>query len=77
MVAIVFATSMFSMATTGVAIFRRKADLERPISIVGSEGMMITTVCKKLFFFFFFFFFHFRKKGTEIVRNTDLSILKK
>ncbi|KAF8804295.1 hypothetical protein BYT27DRAFT_6700590 [Phlegmacium glaucopus] len=41
MVAIVFAT--FSMASTVVAIFRHKADLERPISNVGIEGMMVIT----------------------------------
>ena len=58
MVAIVFAT--FSMVATVVAIFRHKADLERPISNVGFEGMMIITVCERLFF-------HFRKKTTEIL----------
>jgi hypothetical protein len=41
--AILFA--VFSMAATVVAIFRHKADLERPIShIVGIEGMMVITV---------------------------------
>ena len=42
MVAILFAA--FSMAATGLAIFRHKADLERPISHVGIEGMMVITV---------------------------------
>ena len=43
MVAILFA--VFSMEATVVAIFRHKADLERPIShIVGIEGMMANTV---------------------------------
>ena len=48
-VAIVFAT--FSMAATLVAIFRYKADLERPISNVGIEGMMVITVCETTFYF--------------------------
>jgi hypothetical protein len=39
MVAILFAA--FSMAATVVAIFKHKADLERPISHVGIEGMMV------------------------------------
>ena len=39
MVAILFAA--FSMAATGLAIFRHKADLERPISHV---GVMVITV---------------------------------
>jgi amino acid transporter len=56
MVAILFAA--FSMAATVVAIFRYKADLDRPIShIVGIEGMMVITVLVVIFFFFFFFFF--------------------
>ena len=42
MVAILFAA--FSMAATVVAIFRHKADLERPMSHVGIEGMMVITV---------------------------------
>jgi hypothetical protein len=42
MVAILFAA--FSMAATVVAIFRHKADLERPISQIGIEGMMVITV---------------------------------
>jgi hypothetical protein len=42
MVAILFAA--FSMAATVVAIFRHKADLERPISHVGIEGMMVISV---------------------------------
>jgi hypothetical protein len=43
MVAILFAA--FSMAATVVAIFRHKADLERPIShVVCIEGMMVITV---------------------------------
>ena len=46
MVAILFAA--FSMASTVVAIFRHKADLERPISHVGIEGMMVITVCDAL-----------------------------
>jgi hypothetical protein len=40
MVAILFAA--FSMVATVVAIFRHKADLERPISHI--EGMMVITV---------------------------------
>ena len=43
MVAVLFAA--FSMAATVVAIFRHKADLERPISHVGIGGMMLITVC--------------------------------
>ena len=43
MVAVLFAA--FSMAATVVAIFRHKADLERPMSHVGIEGMMVITVC--------------------------------
>ena len=43
MVAILFAA--FSMAATVVAIFRHKADLERPLSHVGIEGMMVISVC--------------------------------
>ncbi|KAF8165963.1 hypothetical protein B0H34DRAFT_648053 [Crassisporium funariophilum] len=39
MVAILFAS--FSMAATVVAIFRHKADLERPASHVGVEGLMM------------------------------------
>ncbi|KAF8179221.1 hypothetical protein BJ912DRAFT_855727, partial [Pholiota molesta] len=39
MVAVVFAT--FSLVATGVAILRHKADLERPISHVGIEGLMV------------------------------------
>jgi hypothetical protein len=63
MVAILFAA--FSMAAMVVAIFRHKADLERPIShIVGIEGMMVITVrdfaskrrielmCHRFLFFF-------------------------
>ena len=42
MVAILFAT--FSMAATGLALYRHKANLERPISHVGIEGMMVITV---------------------------------
>ena len=42
MVAILFAA--FSMAATGLAIFKHKTDLERPISHVGIEGMMVITV---------------------------------
>ena len=42
MVAILFAA--FSMAATIVAIFRHEADLERPLSHVGIEGMVIS-VC--------------------------------
>lgn len=42
MVAILFAA--FSMAATVVAIFRHKADLERPLSHVGIEGMMVISV---------------------------------
>ena len=50
MVAILLAA--FSMAATVVAIFRHKADLERPISHVGIEGMMVITVRVMCFFFF-------------------------
>ncbi|KAF9476779.1 hypothetical protein BDN70DRAFT_949891 [Pholiota conissans] len=39
MVAVVFAT--FSLVATGVAILRHKTDLERPISLVGIEGLMV------------------------------------
>ena len=42
MVAILCAA--FSMAATVVAIFRHKADLERPISHMGVEGMMVISV---------------------------------
>ena len=42
MVVILFAA--FSMAATIVAIFRHEADLERPLSHVGIEGMVIS-VC--------------------------------
>ena len=42
MVAILFAA--LSMAATGLAIFRHKADLEHPISHVGIEGVMVITV---------------------------------
>jgi hypothetical protein len=48
MVAILFAA--FSMAATVVAIFRHKADLERPISHIGIEGMMVISV--RIFFIF-------------------------
>jgi hypothetical protein len=44
MVAVVFAT--FSLVATGVAILRHKADLERPISHVGIEGLMVISVRK-------------------------------
>ena len=43
MVVILFAA--FSMAATIVAIFRHEADLERPLSHVGIEGMMMISVC--------------------------------
>ncbi|KAF8967511.1 hypothetical protein BDZ97DRAFT_1755936 [Flammula alnicola] len=39
MVAVIFAA--FSMVATGVAILRHKADMERPISHVGIEGLMV------------------------------------
>ena len=42
MVAILFAA--FSMASTVLVIFRYKADLERPISHIGIEGMMVISV---------------------------------
>ena len=42
MVAVLFAA--FSMAATGVAVLRHKADLERPISHVGVEGLMVISV---------------------------------
>ena len=54
MVAIVFAT--FSMAATVVAIFRHKADLERPISYTGIEGIAVITVRRLLMTLFFFSF---------------------
>ena len=41
-VAILFAA--FSMAATVLAIFKHKADLERPISHVGVEGRMVISV---------------------------------
>ena len=50
MVAILFAA--FSMAATVVAIFKHKADLERPISHIGIEGMMVITVRQMVFSFF-------------------------
>ena len=64
MVAILLAA--FSMAATVVAIFGFKADLERPISHLGVEGMMVITVrgdlirseaiwkTESIIFFFFF-----------------------
>ena len=63
MVGLLFAA--FSMAATVVAIFRFKSDLERPISHIGIEGMMVISVCVALVFAFvptcfinlFFFFF--------------------
>ena len=42
MVAILFAA--FSMATTVVYVFKHKADLERPISLVGVQDMIVITV---------------------------------
>ncbi|KIM38706.1 hypothetical protein M413DRAFT_29942 [Hebeloma cylindrosporum] len=39
MVAVLFAA--FSMAATGVAVLRHKADLERPVPHVGVEGLMV------------------------------------
>lgn len=41
-VAILFAS--FSMASTVVALFRYKADLERPVSHIGGEGLMMLSV---------------------------------
>ena len=42
MVAVLFAA--FSMAATGVAVLRHKADLERPVPHVGVEGLMVISV---------------------------------
>jgi hypothetical protein len=49
MVAVLFAA--FSMAATGVAVLRHKADLERPVPHVGVEGLMVISV--RLLFLWF------------------------
>ena len=44
MVAILFAA--FAMAATGVAVLRHKAELGRPVSHVGVEGVVGVSVCR-------------------------------
>ena len=48
MVAILFAA--FALAATGVAVLRHKAELERPVSHVGVEGVVGVSVCRILLF---------------------------
>lgn len=42
LIAVLFST--FSMASTVVALFKYKADAERAVSLVGTEGLLIISV---------------------------------
>jgi hypothetical protein len=71
MVPVTILFAAFSMAATVVAIFRHKADLERPISHMGIDGMMVITVRRWFYFWSFVaskntnFLLNFRKNKLE------------
>ena len=59
LIAVLFST--FSMASTVVALFKYKADAERAVSLVGTEGLLIISV--SLYFPLLFLGISCLKKG--------------